>query len=157
MSAGAASGAPRGAALLDLNVLIALAWPNHVSHADATAWFAAHSAKGWATCPMTEAGFVRISSNPAIIRESVDPRSALEKLREITAHKRHAFWPDDLPLDRLPPEIAASIVGHRQVTDAYLLALAVFHEGKLVTLDGGIRNLVPVHSPHHRSLVVIGA
>jgi toxin-antitoxin system PIN domain toxin len=140
--------------LLDINVLIALAWPSHVHHAHAHAWFARHSADGWATCPLTQLAFVRISSNPKIISEAVQPQQALKVLSQIVAHAHHVFWGDDLPLSdhRIP---IAHIMGHRQVTDAYLLALAIRNRGRLVTLDESISSLVPARDPRQHAIEII--
>lgn len=91
--------------LLDTNLLIALLWPSHERHELALKWFARHRAKGWATCPFTQAGFVRIVSNPAFSRDAVQPREAIQVLSANTAAKDHTFWPDELPL----VEAAASL------------------------------------------------
>ena len=126
--------------LLDVNMLIALSWPSHIHHRVAQAWFARHAARGWATCPLTQCAFVRISSNPKIIPEAATPADALALLRQIVAQKHHAFWPDDIAiLDARIPN--ALLAGHRQITDAYLLGLAVRHGGRLVTLDKGVLTL----------------
>ena len=126
--------------LLDVNMLIALAWPSHLHHRAAQAWFSKHAARGWATCPLTQCAFVRISSNPKIISDAVTPAEAFDLLRQIVAQKHHTFWPDDLGvLDEAVPK--SFVVGHRQVTDAYLLGLAIRHGGRLVTLDKGILTL----------------
>jgi toxin-antitoxin system PIN domain toxin len=126
--------------LLDVNVLIALAWPSHVHHGETQRWFAARRAAGFRTCPLTETGFVRISSNPQFIREAVSPSRALDLLRAITSLPQHKFWPDDLPLWNAVWE-KYPIVGHRQVTDAYLLALAASRDGVVATLDRGLMAL----------------
>ena len=141
--------------LLDVNALVALAWPNHVSHAAAHRWFARHRSHGWVTCPMTQAGFVRVSSNPGIIAAAVSPREALDLLARMTLHADHRFWADDVPLPDLPAELRASLVGHRQVTDACLLSLAIAHQGTLATFDRGILSLVPDLSPLREAIVVI--
>jgi hypothetical protein len=141
--------------LLDVNALVALAWPNHVSHAAAHRWFARHRSHGWVTCPMTQAGFVRISSNPGIIAAAVSPRDALDLLARMSRHADHRFWPDDVSLVDLPAELRASLVGHRQVTDACLLSLTIAHQGKLATFDRGILSLVPDLSPLREAIVVI--
>jgi uncharacterized protein len=141
--------------LLDVNVLIALAWPNHVSHSAAHRWFEQYAPQGWATCPMTQAGFVRVSSNPAIVTTVVPPREAHALLARMTGHPHHRFWPDDVSLEALPGEIVASLVGHQQVTDAYLLALSLAHQGRLVTFDRGIRQLVPDRSSLLAAIVLI--
>jgi len=140
--------------LLDVNMLIALAWPSHVHHRIAHAWFAEHSSEGWATCPLTQCSFVRISSNEKIIREAVSPKEALALLGQIIAHKNHVFWPDDA---RLTDEAIPSglLVGHRQVMDAYLLGLAIRHGGHLVTLDAGVSALLPPRSPQREALHVV--
>ena len=133
------------AGLLDVNMLIALSWPSHLHHRTAQIWFSKHSGRGWATCPLTQCAFVRISSNPKIIPDAVTPAEAFDLLRQIVAQKHHAFWPDDLGvLDEEMPK--SFVVGHRQVTDAYLLGLAVRHGGRLVTLDKGILTLAQSES-----------
>jgi uncharacterized protein len=141
-------------ALLDINVLIALAWPSHVHHACAQRWFTQHAREGWATCPLTQLGFVRISSNPAIIPEAVSPAAALTALAAIVAHRHHVFWPDSLSLGAgaLP---VALIAGHRQLTDAYLLGLALHHRGKLVTLDRALPDLLPAADPRRAVVELI--
>ena len=140
--------------LLDVNLLIALAWPSHVHHEPAHRWFRRHGAGGWATCPLTQVGFVRVSSNPAIIPGAVSVPAALETLRAFTAAAHHVFWPDDLPLSdrRFPPGL---LLGHRQVTDAYLLGLAIRHGGRLATLDRGTAALLPSASPHRDALAIV--
>ncbi len=141
--------------LLDINVLIALAWPSHVHHAPAHAWFGRHADEGWATCPLTQLGFVRVSSNPGIIPEAVLPQQALKVLHKIVQHEHHVFWPDDLPLtDQRIPD--SQIMGHRQLTDAYLLGLAIRNGGKLVTLDESIASLLPTQDPRRSALEIIG-
>ncbi len=90
---------------------------------------------------MTEAGFIRISMNPLVVTEHVSARAALELLDLYKARYSHIFWQDDLSLsDALGSTLA--LTGHRQVTDAYLLALAALHRGVLVTLDSPWHNLV---------------
>ncbi|NUN95628.1 MAG: VapC toxin family PIN domain ribonuclease [Candidatus Omnitrophica bacterium] len=140
--------------LLDVNVLVALAWPSHVHHREAHIWFDENQMHGWATCPLTQCGFVRISSNPRIIREAVSPIEALVLLKEMTSLDHHDFWPDDAPFheESFPTEL---LVGHRQVTDAYLLGLAIRHKGKLVTLDQSLSGLLPASSPHRVALEVV--
>lgn len=128
--------------LLDVNLLIALAWPSHVHHAAAHAWFGRHAARGWATCPITQCGFVRISSNPAIASIEVSPRQALAVLRQIIGQPHHHFWNDDILLCDEEYIHSELIAGHRQITDAYLLGLAIRHGGHLATLDKGIRSLL---------------
>lgn len=126
--------------LLDINVLIALAWPNHVHHHETSEWFGAQGAKAFRTCPITQTGFVRISCNPAFTASAVTPQQALALLQNVVELPGHGFWPDDLPLaDAFPPR--ALLGSHRQITDGYLLALAIAHDGILATLDRGIATL----------------
>ena len=129
-------------ALLDVNVLIALAWPNHVHHAAAREWFEAQRQDGWATCPLTEAGFVRVSCNPAVVRHNVTPLEAIAVLRRLTRLGSHTFWPLDRSVMDLPESIGVRLQGYRQVTDAVLLAAAMQRNGRLATLDGGMERLV---------------
>jgi uncharacterized protein len=141
--------------LLDTNVLIALAWPQHVHHAQAHAWFGKVGRLAWATCPLTQLGFVRISSNPKIIKEACSPREAVAILVKIVALPGHRFWPD------IPAPVEATVfsstalVGHRQVTDAYLLTLSQHHKGTLATLDGGVPELIADQKDRGRHVFVI--
>lgn len=130
-------------ALLDVNLLVALAWPNHVHHRLAHQWFARHAENGWATAPLTQAGFVRLSSNPRVTTDARSPREALLALRRIVALPHHMFWPDDESLAGSPHFDAMQLVGFRQVTDAHLVALALRHGGALATLDRGVPSLLP--------------
>lgn len=140
--------------LLDVNMLIALAWPSHVHHGEARAWFKANRSAGWATCPLTQCAFVRISSNPKAIREAVTPVEALALLKQMVLLERHVFWPDDVAFHHeLVP--TGLLVGHHQVTDAYLLGLCIRHKGKLVTLDRDIRALLPQGKAHTNLLEVV--
>ena len=129
-------------ALLDVNVLIALAWPNHVHHSAARAWFEARRQDGWATCPLTEAGFVRVSCNPSVVRHTVTPLEAIAVLQRLSQLGSHNFWPQDQSITELPEWIGTRLQGYRQVTDAVLLAAAIQRNGQLATLDGGMERLV---------------
>ena len=140
--------------LLDVNVLISLAWPSHVHHDVAHNWFAGNSVNGWATCPLTQCAFLRISSNPKIIPEAVSVQETLKVLEGFAKETHHVFWPDDLTVveSGFPSSL---LLGHRQVADAYLLGLAIQNKGKLVTLDQDISALLPTKSPHRDALRVI--
>lgn len=120
--------------LLDTNVLMALAWENHEHHATVTRWL--RSVRSFATCPMTQGGFVRISSNPALGYAN-NPAQAFQSLDSIISDDRHSFWPDDLSFGgaEVRRELIAS---HTQVTDKYLAALAFGHKGSLATFDEGL-------------------
>ncbi|MBV9207717.1 MAG: PIN domain-containing protein [Actinobacteria bacterium] len=126
--------------LLDVNLLISLAWPNHVHHVPAHAWFRARDGEPWATTPVTESGFVRVSSNPSAIPTAVTPHEARSLLGQIREVEGHVFLPDDVEFVVGPERaLAGRIVGHRQVTDAHLLALARRHGARLATLDRAVR------------------
>ncbi len=119
-------------ALLDTNLLLALAWPNHQFHAQAHQWFAAHAKHGWATCAFTQLGFIRLSSNPAYAHETISPQEAAALLQQWTKHKAHHFW--NSPVADAP-SIYLRALGHQQVNDAWLVEVARKNRGKLVTLD----------------------
>lgn len=125
-------------ALLDVNALVALAWDSHVHHEAVRAWFATKSADGWATCPVTESGFVRVSSNPKVLPGTIAVEAARGVLSALRAAGGHRFLTNDVSLadSDVPP-----IVGHQQVTDAQLLTLARRHGLRLVTFDAGIAAL----------------
>lgn len=142
--------------LLDTNVLIALLWPSHAQHDRAVKWFARHRGKGWATCPLTEAGFVRIVSNPAFSRDAVTPREAIGVLAANRAAKDHAFWPDELSFAEAVAFAGARLVGHQQATDAYLLGLALRRGGVLATLDERIAALTESKSTERKALEIVG-
>ena len=141
--------------LLDVNVLIAVAWPAHQSHERVQQWVARHASDGWATCPFTEAAFVRILSNPAFSPDALTPADALSLLRVNLGHPAHRFWADDISFLQAVEPFAERIVGHQQVSNAYLLGLAIHRKGKLTTLDRGVSTLLPERSPEKSRVVVI--
>ncbi|SON63607.1 Ribonuclease VapC39 [Mycobacterium simulans] len=122
-------------ALLDVNVLIALGWRNHVHHTAARKWFTRSSSRGWATTPITEIGFVRISSNRRLMKVSTTPATAIAQLAALRRLPGHAFWPDDVPLVVGEGSDRAAVSTHRLVTDRHLIALAARYDGRLVTFD----------------------
>ena len=134
--------------LLDVNVLVALTWPNHVHHDAAKSWFAGVRGNGWATCPLTEAGFVRVSCNPAAVKQSVTATDAIELLGRLRRLESHAFWAMEQSITALLPGILSRIQGYRQITDAMLLGLAAQHGGRLATFDTAIANLVAEAERH---------
>ena len=133
--------------LLDVNVLIAMAWPTHVAHATVHRWLAKNANNGWATCPLTECGFVRITSNASFSTNALSPKDALVLLQASLSHPAHMFLPDDLGAHAALQSL--SLTGHRQITDAYLLMLARHHKAKLATLDSGLRSLA-----HHSKVEI---
>ncbi len=129
-------------ALLDVNVLLALAWSNHLHHVAASAWFKERRWRGWATCTLTESGFVRLSCNPTVVRDTITPLDAIDALKGLMRLGNHTFWPLDRSIVHLPESIGIRLQGYRQVTDAVLLATAMERGGQLVTLDAGMVGLV---------------
>ena len=127
--------------LLDVNVLVALAWPTHVHHAEAISWFSDHMPAPWATASVTQAGFIRVSSNRKVLTDARSPAEAAAVLRALTGLPGHALWSDDLDLVRTPGMEFERLSGYRQVTDAHLLTLAMRHDGRLVTFDRAIADL----------------
>jgi len=128
--------------LLDINVLIALTWPHHVHHNAARSWFAGVRGNGWATCPLTEAGFVRVSCNPSAVKRSVTVFDAIALLGRLRRLESHAFWALEHSVTALPPGILSRIQGYRQITDAVLLGLAAQRGGRLATFDTGMADLL---------------
>lgn len=123
--------------LLDVNVLVALSWPQHVHHHRAHNWFAARRTRPWATTPITEAGFVRISSNPVVIPAAVSVADAVQAIGALRALPGHTFVPDDSSL--ADPKIDLTrLVTHKQITDFHLVNLAAGSGTVLVTLDTAI-------------------
>ncbi len=127
-------------------MLIALCWPTHGSHKGVERWFGGRGARGWATCPFTQSAFVRIVSNPAFSRDALAPANAVELLQENLEHPGHRFWPADIPVTEAMRGMLPRLTGHQQITDAYLVALAIRNKGKLATLDRGIQQWAPAGS-----------
>ena len=125
-----------GAVLLDGNVLVALTDQAHIHHEAASAWFAAEPAP-FATCPITQGTLLRMQLR---LGAAPDVCAAMALLAALTAHPRHRFWADTLGYDAIR---LRGLVGHRQITDAYLAALARHHQGRLATFDQGLAALHP--------------
>ena len=129
--------------LLDVDVLIALVGPAHESHAAVQRWFARNARHGWATCPFTQAGFVRILSNPAFSRDAVTPQEAVNLLRANLEHRFHRFWSEEIGFVEAVEPLRRRIVGHRQLSDAYLLGLAIHRGGKPPMKQKHVSRLAP--------------
>lgn len=121
--------------LLDVNVLIALIDSTHVFHNATHRWFAIHSPAGWATCPITENGLVRIISKPSYPNSALMPGVAVSLLCNLCVLPGHEFWPDEVSIRDSAAFDAARISAASRITDAYLLALAAFKHGRLATFD----------------------
>jgi uncharacterized protein len=140
-------------ALLDVSVLLPLFDGSHTHHQRAIAWCKANAAAGWASCPLTQNGFARIVCQPKYPRPA-RLLDALAVLRRQTGQADHAFWPDDISIADADVFDPAFILGPNQITDVYLLGLAVRNGGRLVTFDRGIpAKAVRQAQPH--SLVVL--
>jgi hypothetical protein len=125
-------------ALLDVNVLIALLDTNHVHHTVVSRWFIKNVPHiGWASCPLTQNGVVRILGNASYPNRQ-SPQATISKLKNFCQTQWHEFWPDSLSLlesDVVSPNV---VITSKQITDVYLLALAVHNKGTFVTIDSGI-------------------
>lgn len=140
--------------LLDVNMLIALFDPCHVHHDRAHEWFGRNRKYGWATCPLTLNGCIRVLSSPAYPTVETSPPEVITHLRKLCEDSHHEFWPDSVSLleDNLfRPQM---ITGPRALTDVYLLGLAVRRHGRLATFDAGI-SLAPVTGALSRNLEII--
>lgn len=142
------------AALLDVNVLIALFDPAHPNFDEAHDWFGANRRRGWATCPMTINGFVRVLSNPAYPSFTATPAEAASRLQTLCAARDHEFWDDDASLLDARLFRPGFIRGHQQITDVYLLGLAVKRGATLVTFDRSIPSKAVIGAePRHLRLL----
>jgi toxin-antitoxin system PIN domain toxin len=140
-------------ALLDVNVLIALLDQAHPHHETALAWLKANIKQGWASCPITQNGCIRIMSQASY--PGARPVAQITaRLNNALGHSAHVFWPDDTSITDANLFDATRIHGARQVTDAYLLGLAVRHGGRLATFDGGIA-LAAVKGAAARHLITL--
>jgi hypothetical protein len=142
--------------LLDVNVLIALFDPTHVHHDATHTWFGENAAHGWATCALTENAVVRILSNPSYPGRRTTLRDAASHLRQFCESARHTFWASSVSLLDTTRFRLNHVQGHQQITDVYLLCLAVHEGGRLATLDGAIA-LRSVAGAAASNLVVVGA
>jgi hypothetical protein len=122
-------------ALLDVNVLVSLLDPQHVFHGASSAWFQRHRAEGWATCPITVNGCARVLGNPRYFDGPGSVEAAMQGVKRLCRDHHHEFWPEGLSLADESMFDLAEIAGPAQVTDVYLLALAVRRNARFVTFD----------------------
>lgn len=127
--------------LLDLNVLIALIDDEHQHFQAAQSWFASLAGEKWGTCPLTEAGLIRYVMNPATEFPKSGFEAAVKALMKLAEGRGHRFWPILDDWATLTAPFAARIFGHQQVTDSYLLGLAIKENGVLVSFDRGLKYL----------------
>lgn len=119
--------------LLDVNLLLALLDPMHIHHEPAHRWFADKGHQAWATCPLTENGCIRIASHPSYPNRPGGVPAVLDIFRRLSQAPGHHFWSEDISIIQiLDPD---AVITHAQITDVYLLGLAVHKKGKLATLD----------------------
>lgn len=138
-----------------MNILVALLWPAHTQHDAAKGWFQRYRSRGWATCALTQAAFVRIISNPAFSRDALAPKQAAQLLEKNTQAPDHIFWKEDISFSRAVAPFAQRVIGHQQVTDAYLLGLALHNKGILATMDRSVRELTEGFPKIRQSLDII--
>jgi toxin-antitoxin system PIN domain toxin len=141
--------------LLDANALIALGWPAHEHHAAMRAWFASHAGEGWATTAVTQSAFVRIVSQPAFSGRVISVPQVAELLLRNTAHPQHRLLSMDFGFEQVLGCCSGGLYGHRQISDAYLLATASRHGARLVTFDSGIAQLLATDTERERLLSVL--
>ena len=137
--------------LLDVNVLVALTDKEHIHHTPVTAWFDRQGSVAWGMCAFTETGFLRVVTRPAIGALSV--REATEVLKRLATHHGYRLWSLTEPWSTVAAPFKARVFGHQQITDAYLLGLAVKEGGILVTLDKALSHLAG--SEFSRNLLVL--
>jgi len=140
-------------ALLDVSVLVASIDEGHVAYKKVHAWLRESGGKPWATCPLTEAGFVRIIANPIFHPEKTRLVDALALLANMTLRPGHRFWPVNIGFAEAVEPFQEKLVGHQQVADAYLLGLAIKNKGRLITLDSGIETLAGKEFAHYVTLL----
>lgn len=141
--------------LLDLNVLIALTDPEHIHRQTAERWFLSAGKDNWGMCPLTEAGFIRIATNPAMQSATITLGRAIAILQALKAHPGYYYWPisDAENWVSVTARFADRISGHQQITDAYLLGLAIKEDGVLVTFDRGLKYMASAE--FRRNLLVL--
>ncbi len=142
----------RAVSLLDVNVLIALFEPNHIHHSLAHNWFADARSDGWATCPLTQNGFIRITSQRSYAYPTT-PHLAIKSLRQLTSHSDHNFWSDSVSLLDSSVCDATRLSSSAQIRDSYLLALAKQNEGILITFDKRLVSSAVLGGEHHLHLI----
>lgn len=141
--------------LLDANALIALFWPAHVHHCAVLEWFKRNRSAGWATCALTQAAFVRVVSQPAFHSPAVALADAASLLSRNLVATDHRFLPITSQLVDVLSHCTGGVVGHRQVTDAWLITIANLHGAKLVTFDQRMTTLLATEIERDRDLVVL--
>jgi toxin-antitoxin system PIN domain toxin len=140
-------------ALLDINILLALLDAEHLDHRKAREWFRSQGGAGWASCAVTQMGFVRIISQPRY-GAPCTATEAIGRLADAVATEHHQFWPCEVAVTDAAAVDRVRVLGPGQVTDVYLLALAVAHAGRFVTLDRNVP-LSAVPGASEKNLLVL--
>jgi hypothetical protein len=143
--------------LLDANALIALGWPMHEHHPRMIDWFRQHARSGWATTAFTQSAFVRIVSQPAFAGRSIAIGEVAELLLRNAAHPKHKLVALDFGFAEVLGACTGGILGHRQVTDAWLMTAAIRNGMKLVTFDTGIAQLLANVQQRTKYLMILNA
>lgn len=143
--------------LLDANALIALGWPTHEHHPSMVRWFRQHARAGWATTALTQSAFVRIVSQPAFSGRSIAIGEVAELLLRNTAHPKHRLVAMDFGFADVLGACTGGILGHRQITDAWLLTAAIRSGMQLLTFDGGISQLLSNAQERIKHLTVLSS
>jgi hypothetical protein len=139
--------------LLDLNILIALADQRHNQHQAAAHWYASGGKDNWGICPFTEAGFLRVTTNPIYRPSPHTFERAIAILQSLKGLPGYLYWEMRESWVNLTAPFAARISGHQQVTDAYLLGMAIKENGVLVTFDRGLKYMAGAE--FHGNLLVL--
>lgn len=134
--------------LLDVNLLLALADQNHSRHSQVLGWFSAHDLS-FAVCSFSEAGFIRLAMNPAVVPQPWTAQEAVEFLEDLGKHPGYQFWPLSEDWRTIIVPLIANIQGHNQIPDAYLLGLAIEKDGVLATTDTRIGGLAGRRFKHN--------
>lgn len=138
--------------LLDANALIALCWPPHEHHERMRDWFGRHAAEGWATCALTQAAFVRLLCQPVIAGRAMAMADVAELLLRNAAHPKHRYLESAPDLATVLAVCTGGLMGHRQVTDAWLLTAAVQNGMKLLSFDDGVPMLLATAAERQRHI-----
>ncbi len=141
--------------LLDANALIALIWPTHEHHPRMISWFRQHAQSGWASTALTQAAFVRIACQPAFSGRSIPIDEVADLLLRNLAHPQHRLVALDFGFADVLTTCSGGILGHRQVTDAWLLTTAIRNGRKLVTFDTGLAQLLATQAERARHVIAL--
>lgn len=139
--------------LLDVNLLVALHMPDSVAYQRCQRWFINTGSQRFATCSITQSGFLRVSSLPVLKGHPLDMRELRAALAYLTARPEHEFWPGEIPYLDATAALTSRVQGHKQITDAYLLGLAIHRKAKFATLDRGILHLAGSEFAEHVELI----